>query len=153
MESKDQMRLHNLKPAPGSRSERKRVGRGMSAGGGKTSGRGMKGQKSRSGSKSRVGFEGGQMPLARRVPKLPGFTPRRRRVFAIVNVRDLERFDGSAPVDPEALATAGLIKKAHLPVKILGDGELTRGLTVRAQAFTRSARDKIEAAGGSAEVM
>lgn len=153
MDSEEQMRLHNLKPAPGSRRERKRVGRGKGAGGGKTSGRGMKGQNARSGSHSKVGFEGGQMPLVRRVPKLPGFTPRKRKVYEIVNVSDLERFEGPAVVDPAALAGAGLIKKEHEPVKILGDGDLSRSLTVRAHAFTRSAKEKIEAAGGRVEVI
>jgi large subunit ribosomal protein L15 len=154
MEEKEQMRLHNLKPAAGSRTERKRIGRGHGSGSGKTSGRGQKGQNSRSGSKSRVGFEGGQMPLYRRLPKLGGFTPRSRKVFAIVNVSDLEqRFEKAAVVDPAALAGAGLIKKERETVKILGDGELTKSLTVKAHAFTRGAREKIEAAGGKAEVI
>lgn len=152
MEDKE-LRLHNLSPAPGSRKDRKRIGRGRGSGSGKTSGRGTKGQNARSGSHSKPGFEGGQMPLARRVPKLPGFTPRKRNVFSIVNVADLERFEISAVVDPQALAAAGLIKKERERVKILGDGELSRSLTVRAHAFTGAARQKIEAAGGKAEVI
>jgi large subunit ribosomal protein L15 len=146
--------LHNLKPAPGSRKDRKRIGRGQGSGHGKTSGRGHKGQNARSGSKRRIGFEGGQMPLYRRLPKLGGFTPRNRKVYAIVNVSDLEaRFEKGATVDPAALAESGLIKKERQSVKVLGDGELTLSLTVRAHAFTRSAREKIEAAGGKAEVI
>jgi large subunit ribosomal protein L15 len=147
------LRLHNLQPAPGSRKGRKRVGRGQAAGGGKTSGRGQKGQKSRSGSRSKPGFEGGQMPLTRRVPKLGGFTPRNRREYALVNVRDLARFGAGETVDPAALAREGLIRKERYSVKILGDGELSLSLTVRAHAFTESARQKIEAAGGTAEVI
>jgi large subunit ribosomal protein L15 len=149
----DDIRLHNLKPPPGSRKERKRVGRGESAGGGKTSGRGQKGQNARSGSHRNPGFEGGQMPLYRRIPKLGGFTPRKRKVYAVVNVSDLERFDAGLTVDPASLAQAGLIKKERESVKILGDGELNTSLTVRAHAFTRTAREKIEAAGGKAEVI
>lgn len=152
MEEKE-IRLHNLKPAAGSRKERKRVGRGRNAGGGKTSGRGQKGQNARSGSQSKVGFEGGQMPLLRRVPKLGGFTPRNRTVYALVNVSALERFDKDQVVEPTSLAAAGLIKKGRENVKILGDGELNTSLTVRAHAFTRTARQKIEAAGGKAEVI
>lgn len=153
MEGHDQIRLHNLKPPPGSRKPRKRVGRGLGAGGGKTSGRGQKGQNARSGSHSKIGFEGGQMPLARRVPKLGGFKPRKRAVFEVVNVSQLDRFEPDAVVDPAELARTGLIKKERDRVKILGDGELERKLTVRAHAFTRSARSKIEAAGGEAEVI
>jgi large subunit ribosomal protein L15 len=145
--------LHNLKPAPGSRRNRKRVGRGRSAGGGKTAGRGQKGQNSRSGSRRKPGFEGGQMPLLRRIPKLGGFTPRNRKVYAVVNVSDLDRFEKDQVVDPALLAGAGLIRKERESVKILGDGELKTSLTVRAHAFTRAAREKIEAAGGKAEVI
>jgi len=150
MENEDRIRLHNLKPAPGSRKGRKRVGRGESAGGGKTCGRGQKGQKARG--KTRPSFEGGQMPLVRRVPKLGGFTPRKRNVFAVVNVSELARFEGGE-VDPAALAAAGLINKERDRVKILGDGELNVSVTVKAHAFTGSAREKIEAAGGKAEVI
>lgn len=153
MDDKDQIRLHNLKPPPGSRKKPKRVGRGRSAGGGKTAGRGQKGQKSRSGYRRKVGYEGGQMPLVRRVPKLGGFTPRKRTVYAIVNVSDLERFESDSVVDPEALLEAGLIKRKNDRVKVLGDGELKKNLKVMAHAFSTSARSKIEAAGGSAEVI
>ena len=149
----EEIRLHSLKPAPGSRKKRKRVGRGESAGGGKTSGRGQKGQNSRSGSSSKPGFEGGQMPLLRRVPKLGGFTPRNRVAYSIVNVRELERFEPGDVVDPERLAAVGLLKKAGGPVKILGDGELSKSLTVKAHAFTEGARTKIVEAGGKAEVI
>ncbi len=145
--------LHNLRPAPGSRKERKRVGRGRSSGHGKTSGRGQKGQNARSGSKSKLGFEGGQMPITRRVPKLGGFTPRRRKIFACVNISELERFSSGSMVDPKALADAGLIKKENLSVKILGEGELTKPLIVKAHAFSATARGKIEEAGGSAEII
>jgi large subunit ribosomal protein L15 len=153
MDQNDQIRLHNLQPAPGSRKNRKRVGRGKGSGSGKTAGRGQKGQNSRSGSHRNPGFEGGQMPLYRRIPKLGGFTPRNRKVYAVVNVVDLERFEANMVVDPAALAGVGLIKKERENVKILGDGELKTSLTVRAHAFTRTAREKIEAAGGKAEVI
>lgn len=153
MESKEEIRLHNLKPAPDGRKARKRVGRGPGAGGGGTAGRGHKGQNARSGSKRKPGFEGGQMPLVRRIPKLGGFTPRKRTVYALVNVYQLERFTADDVVDPAALAGAGLVKKERGRVKILGGGELSTSLTVKAHAFTRSAREKIEAAGGKAEVI
>lgn len=153
MDREDRTGLHNLKPAPGSRKDRKRVGRGRSAGGGKTCGRGQKGQNARSGSHSKIGFEGGQMPLARRVPKLGGFKPRNRKVYVPVNLSDLERFDPGSVVDPAAMEAAGLIRKAHQRVKVLGGGELTRSLTVRAHAFSGSARERIEAAGGKTEVV
>lgn len=153
MDQNDQIRLHNLQPAPGSRKNRKRIGRGKGSGSGKTAGRGQKGQNSRSGSHRNPGFEGGQMPLYRRLPKLGGFTPRNRKVYAVVNVVDLERFESNMVVDPAALVRVGLIKKERENVKILGDGELKTSLTVRAHAFTRTAREKIEAAGGKAEVI
>jgi large subunit ribosomal protein L15 len=153
MEEHDPIRLHNLQPAPGSRKDRKRIGRGDSSGHGQTSGRGHKGQNARSGSHRKPGFEGGQMPLMRRVPKLGGFTPRNRKVYAVVNVCDLERFEKGQVVDPASLAQAGLIRKERESVKILGDGDLNTSLTVRAHAFTKSAREKIEAAGGTAEVI
>lgn len=153
MAENEEIRLHTLKPAPGSRKGRKRVGRGQAAGGGKTAGRGQKGQNSRSGSQRKYGFEGGQMPLFRRVPKLGGFTPRRRVVYSVVNVSDLERFETGQVIDPPALAESGLIKKERDLVKILGDGEITKNLTVKAHAFTKSARGKIEEAGGKAEVI
>ena len=153
MESKEEIRLHNLKPAPDSRKARKRVGRGHGAGGGGTSGRGHKGQRARSGSRRKPGFEGGQMPLVRRIPKLGGFTPRKRTVYALVNVHQLDRFTTDDVVDPVALAEAGLVKKERGRVKILGSGEMNTSLTVKAHAFSRSAREKIEAAGGKAEVI
>jgi large subunit ribosomal protein L15 len=153
-DKQERIRLHNLSGAPGARKDRKRIGRGHGAGTGKTAGRGHKGQNARSGSHKNPGFEGGQMPLYRRLPKLGGFTPRNRKVYAIVNVSDLEKkFEKDSLVDPRALAASGLIKKEHESVKILGDGELTMSLTVKAHAFTRSAREKIEAAGGKAEVI
>ncbi len=144
--------LHNLKPPAGSRKNRKRVGRGRSAGGGKTCGRGTKGQKSRSGGRSRAGFEGGQMPLQRRIPKLGGFTPRNRVEYEEVNLDQLERFPAGKVVDPDLMVESGLVRKARR-VKVLGRGELTKELTVRAHAFSGSAAKKIEDAGGKAEVM
>lgn len=147
------MRIHDLKPAPGSVKKRKRVGRGHGSGHGGTSGRGHKGQLSRSGGGKGPGFEGGQNPLHRRLPKLPGFTNHFRKVYETVNVSQLERFDEGSEVNAELLAGNGLIRKADLPVKILGDGDLKKKLTVKAAAFTGSAREKIESAGGQAEVI
>jgi len=150
MPEEDAIRLENLKPAPGSRKSRKRVGRGRSSGHGKTSGRGQKGQKARD--KVRLGSEGGQMPLFRRVPKLGGFKPLSKKYYEIVNVSELSGFDSGSVVDPEALREAGLIKGKH-SVKILGDGEVSKVLVVRAHAFSRSAKEKIEASGGRTEVI
>ncbi len=147
------MRIHDLKPAPGSVKKRKRVGRGHGSGHGGTSGRGHKGQLSRSGGGKGPGFEGGQNPLHRRLPKLPGFTNHFRKVYETVNVSQLERFEEGSEVNAELLAGSGLIRKADLPVKILGDGDLKKKLTVKAAAFTGSAREKIESAGGQAEVI
>lgn len=148
------MRLHDLRPPAGSVREKKRVGRGRASGHGKTSGRGTKGQLSRSGGGKGPGFEGGQNPLQRRLPKLPGFKNRFRKEFSIVNVVQLEdRFKSGAVVDAAALAACGLIKKPEIPVKILGNGELKKKLTVKSAAFTATARQKIEAAGGTAEVV
>jgi len=141
------MKLHDLSPADGSTRERKRLGRGRGSGTGKTAGRGHKGQRSRSGYSSRIGFEGGQMPLVRRVPKR-GFTNLFRKEFAVVNVRDLGALEGE--VNPEGLVAKGLVRKG-LPVKVLGEGDLSVALKVRAHRFSRSAREKIEAAGGSCE--
>ncbi len=141
------MKLHDLSPAKGSRRAPKRIGRGPGSGTGKTAGRGHKGQKSRSGYSRRLGFEGGQMPLIRRVPKR-GFTNIFRKEVAIVNLRDLVGFDGE--VTPEALLEKGLVRRG-LAVKILGDGDVSSPLTVKAHRFSRSAREKIEAAGGSCE--
>ncbi len=141
------MKLHELSPAKGSTKKRKRIGRGPGSGQGKTAGRGSKGQKSRSGYSRRLGFEGGQMPLIRRVPKR-GFTNIFRTHYAIVNLGSLEGFEGD--VTPETLLEAGLVRKG-LPVKILSNGECTGALKVSAHKFSKSARERIEAAGGSCE--
>ncbi len=142
--------LHDLSPTRGSHRDRKRKGRGPGSGNGKTAGRGQKGQKSRSGASIPAYFEGGQMPLVRRIPKR-GFTPFTRVEYQVVNLRDLDRFEGS--VDPAALKRAGLVRSAAKPVKILGDGELAKALEVEAHAFSKSAREKIEAAGGSVSLV
>jgi len=146
------MKLNELKPAAGSRKKRKRVGRGPGSGSGKTSGRGEKGQKSRSGYSRKRGFEGGQMPLHRRLPKR-GFTNRFRQEYRTVNVDRLAEFAAGAEVTPEVLQKAGLLRKGSLPVKVLGNGDLTVALVVRAHKFTAAAARKIEAAGGKAEVV
>jgi len=140
--------LHDLKPSPGSHRDRKRKGRGPGSGLGKTAGRGHKGQKARSGGSVRPGFEGGQMPLQRRIPKR-GFKPLDRIEYQVVNVRILEELD-DAEITPQVLADRGLIGSSKKPVKVLGDGELTRKVTVSAHAFSRTAKEKIEGAGGSA---
>lgn len=144
------MKLHELKPAPGSRKRKKRVGRGTSSGHGKTATRGTKGQWARS--TVRPGFEGGQMPLYRRLPKR-GFTNPLRKEYAIVNVEALNRFPEGTVVTPELLVAEKLVKNAKDGIKILGDGELKVKLTVQAHKFSRSAIEKIEAAGGKAEVV
>lgn len=144
------MKLHELSPAPGARRPRKRVGRGTGSGTGKTSTRGQKGQKARSGGGVRLGFEGGQMPLARRIPKR-GFTNIYATQYATVNVSDLERFDNGTVIDVNELMEAGLVGHPKDGLKILGDGELSKNLTVKAQKFTKGAKAKIEAAGGTAE--
>jgi large subunit ribosomal protein L15 len=144
------MNLHTLTPAPGSRRPRKRVGRGPGSGSGKTSGRGEKGQKSRSGYSRKRGFEGGQMPLHRRLPKR-GFTNIFRTEYRTVNVDRLNTFAAGSEVTPESLFEAGLLRKGAGGVKILGNGELKVALTVRAHRFTRSAVQKIEAAGGAVQ--
>ena len=146
------MKLHELKPPAGSRKRRKIVGRGPGSGHGQTSGRGEKGQKARSGGGSRPWFEGGQLPLHRRVPKR-GFTNIFRKQYAIVNVKDLNRFEAGTAVTPAALQAAGLIHAVGDGVKILGDGEITRALSVSAQKFSQQAADKIRAAGGTVEVL
>lgn len=146
------MRLHELHPAPGSRRKATRVGRGIGSGLGKTAGRGHKGQKARSGGGVRRGFEGGQMPLSRRIPKR-GFTNRFARKLAAINVGELERFEADTVVTPELLAETGLVKQAHHGVKLLGEGKITKRLTVKIQAASRQAIEKIEAAGGKVEVM
>lgn len=145
------MKIHELSPAPGSVKDVKRIGRGHGSGNGKTAGKGHKGQKARSGHGMRAGFEGGQMPLQRRVPKR-GFNNIFATRYAIVNVSDLNVFDNKAVVDTEALKAKGLVNKAEYGVKILGNGELTKAVTVKAAAFSESAKAKIEAAGGKAEV-
>lgn len=142
--------LSTLRPAPGSRKPIKRVGRGPGSGHGKTSSRGQKGQKSRSGAVMVPGFEGGQMPLQRRLPKR-GFKNIFKVYYQVVNVADLEDFDAGTVVTPELLQTQGKIKSLRRPVKILGKGELSKSLTIRANQFSQSAKQKIVAAGGSAE--
>jgi large subunit ribosomal protein L15 len=145
--------LHNLKPAEGATRKRKRVGRGPGSGNGKTAGRGHKGQKSRSGYSRRYGFEGGQMPLVRRIPKR-GFTNIFRVGFQVVNLRDLDRmFSDGDSVTPELLVEKGLIRGGSKPVKVLASGELTKKLTVLAHAFSKNAQATIEAAGGSCETV
>lgn len=146
------MDLSNLKPAIGSTKNRKRIGRGPGSGTGKTAGKGHKGQNARSGGGVKAGFEGGQMPLQRRLPKR-GFTPLDKKVYALVNLRDLEQFDAGSVVDLEALGKAGLVRKINDGIKILGDGELSKALTVKAHKFSQSALEKIQAAGGKAEVI
>jgi len=146
------MRLEELKPAIGATKKSKRVGRGPGSGSGKTAGKGHKGQKARSGGVKGAGFEGGQMPLQRRIPKR-GFTNIFRKEYAVVNIQDLETMGGSDPVTPEMLMQKGLIKDMKTGVKVLGAGELKIKLTVRAHKFSKSAVDKIQAAGGKAEVI
>ena len=146
------MKLHELHPAEGSTSAQKRLGRGSGSGLGKTSGKGHKGAKARSGGGKRPGFEGGQMPLYRRVPKR-GFTNVFGTEYAEVNVERLEAFEDGATVDAKALLNARIIRKELDGVKILGGGELTKKLTVKAAKFTASAKEKIEAVGGKAEVI
>jgi large subunit ribosomal protein L15 len=147
------MRLHDLKPRPGAKHRRKRLGQGEASGHGKTSGRGGKGQTARSGSSIRVGFEGGQMPLIRRIPKR-GFNNKRHTTqYLPVNLEVLNRFEDGARVDEATLRSAGLANGRAAGVKILGDGELTKKLTVSAHAFSATARAKIEAKGGSCEII
>jgi large subunit ribosomal protein L15 len=147
------MDLSNLKPAIGSTKNRKRLGRGPGSGQGKTAGKGHKGQKARSGGSVKAGFEGGQMPLQRRLPKR-GFTSMNKKVYALVNLRDLqENFEAGSVIDLEALGKAGLINKILDGVKILGDGDIDKALTVKAHRFSKAAEQKITAAGGSVEVI
>ena len=146
------MKLHELKPAEGATSARKRLGRGIGSGLGKTSGKGHKGAKARSGGGKRPGFEGGQMPLTMRLPKR-GFTNNFRKEYVAINVSRLEVFDDGATVTPVELIEMGIIKKIGDGVKIMGDGELNKKLTVLATKFTATAKEKIEAAGGKAEVI
>lgn len=146
------MNLHELSPAPGSKKTRTRVGRGIGSGLGKTSGRGMKGQNSRSGGGVRTGFEGGQMPIYRRLPKR-GFKNIFAKQFAEVNVAELNRFEDGAIVDPVALIEIGILKNVRDGIRILGNGEITKKLTVIANGFTKTAEAKITAAGGKVEVI
>lgn len=147
------MKLNDLRPDPGSKKKRKRVGRGMSSGYGKTAGRGTKGQNARSGGGVPPYFEGGQLPLARRLPYKRGFNRPGKIIYQPVNVGDLAGFEEGTEVDPVVLTVVGLLKKPDVPLVILGDGELDVALTVKAHRFSKSARKKIEAAGGSVEVL
>ena len=151
------MRLNELSPAPGSTKSRKRVGRGTGSGHGKTSGRGHKGAKSRSGASGFANYEGGQMPLQRRLPRLKGeargrHTVARPKVYAPINLGQLEELSGDT-IGPEELRSAGMVRKNAKLVKILGDGNIGRSVTVKAHAFSRSAKEKIEQAGGSTEIL
>ncbi len=146
------LELHGLKPSKGANRQRKRAGRGPGSGLGKTAGRGHKGQKSRSGYSRRAGFEGGQMPLYRRLPKR-GFTNVFAKRWVVLNVRDLNRFEEGSTVSPEFLVGSGYVKNLRDGVRVLGQGELEKKLTVKAHHFSESARKKIEAAGGSVEVL
>jgi len=147
------MKLHELKPKKGSRKRRRRLGRGISAGQGASCGKGMRGQKARSGPNPFRGFEGGQMPLYRRVPKLKHFTVVNQRRYTTINVSKLASLDPNTEVTLAVLMEKGLLNQAQGPLKILGDGEITIPLQVKASAFTKSAREKIESAGGSCEVV
>jgi large subunit ribosomal protein L15 len=146
------MRLHDLRPAEGSTKSKKRVGRGTGSGLGTTAGRGMNGQNSRSGGGVRPGFEGGQMPLFRRIPKR-GFNNKFKKQWTIVNVELLNDFEDGTEITPDVLLQTGVVSKINYGIKILGDGELNKKLTVKANKFTQSAISKIEAAGGKAEVI
>jgi large subunit ribosomal protein L15 len=144
------MDLNTLKPAAGSTKNRKRIGRGAGSGHGKTATKGHKGQKARSGGSVKAGFEGGQMPLQRRLPKR-GFTPLNRVEYAVVNLKQLDEFESGATVDTAALVAKGLVKHVDSLVKVLGNGDISKSLKVSADKFSQSARDKIIAAGGSVE--
>ncbi|MBF4695828.1 50S ribosomal protein L15 [Fusibacter ferrireducens] len=146
------MRLHDLRPAEGSTKSKKRVGRGTGSGLGTTAGRGMNGQNSRSGGGVKPGFEGGQMPLFRRIPKR-GFNNKFKKQWTIINVELLNSFEDGTEITPELLLETGVVSKVNYGIKVLGDGELNKKLTVRANKFTQSAITKIEAAGGKAEVI
>lgn len=146
------MNLHELKASEGSRRNRKRVGRGTSSGQGKTAGKGTKGQLARQGGKTRLGFEGGQMPLFRRMPKR-GFNNINRKEYAIINLNDLNRFDDGAEVTTEALINAGIVKKQLDGVKLLANGELTTKVNVKVAKYSAAAKEAVEAAGGSVEVI
>ena len=145
------MKQNELSPAPGSKKDRKRVGRGDSSGHGTYSGRGQKGQKSRAGGKMRPGFEGGQLPLIKRLPKKRGFYNLFRIEYSVINVSDLNSFEAGTEITVENLKKAGLIKSTRKPLKVLAGGELGRALTVKAHKFSEAAKTKIEGAGGKAE--
>ena len=145
------VRQNSIAPAPGSKKDRKRVGRGDGSGNGTYSGRGSKGQKSRAGFKMRPGFEGGQLPLIKRLPEKRGFTNIFRVEYNTVSIAKLSKFESGSEVTPEKLVEAGLIKSLRKPVKILADGEIKQPLTVKANKFSASAKAKIEAAGGTVE--
>lgn len=145
------MRLDTLSPSPGARKDRKRVGRGDGSNKGSFSGRGCKGQKSRSGHRMKPGFEGGQLPLIKRLPSKRGFTNIFKTDYSVINLDDLAGFKASTVVTIEELVKAGIIKSTQKPLKVLGSGEITESLTVKANKFSASARAKIEAAGGKAE--
>ena len=146
------MKIHELSPAEGSRKKRKRVGRGQGSGHGGTACRGNKGQKSRSGGGVRPGFEGGQMPMQRRLPKR-GFTNIFKKQYNIINVKDLNRFEANANLDAEALKKAGLVKKLKHGVKLLGNGDISHPLFIKAHKVSKTAKEKIEAAGGKVEII
>jgi large subunit ribosomal protein L15 len=146
------MKLHELKPPAGSKTERRRVGRGLGSGRGKTSGKGVKGQKARSGGSIPLYFEGGQLPLARKLPYRRGFNNPFRVEYAVVNIEDLEQLSESS-LNPASLRAAGLIRSGKKPVKVLGNGAISRAVTIEAHAFSASARAAIEAAGGKATVI
>ena len=147
------MRLHDLRPSVGSTHSRKRVGRGPGSGRGTTAGRGMNGQKSRAGGGVKVGFEGGQTPLYRRLPQKKGFNNINRKEFVVVNVNELEIFDAGTEITVEMLKKSGLINKTKDGIKLLGNGELTKSFTVKVNKFSKSAEEKIKAAGGTVEVI
>ncbi|MBO4932327.1 MAG: 50S ribosomal protein L15 [Clostridia bacterium] len=146
------MKLHELSPAPGSAKDAWRKGRGPGSGNGKTAGKGHKGQNARSGGGVRIGFEGGQLPLYRKLPKR-GFTNHFAKEYAIINVSDLNKFEDGATVNLETLMNAGIIRKPLCGLKVLGNGEITKKVTVEAAIFSASAKEKIEAAGGKTEVV
>jgi large subunit ribosomal protein L15 len=146
------MNLHDLAPAKGAKKRRKRIGRGPGSGHGKTATKGHKGLLARSGGGKRPGFEGGQMPLVRRLPKF-GFANPFRTEYSIINVKSFEQWTGVGTITPQALVDAGLVKRKHLPIKILGNGELNKPLVIQAHKFSKSAEAKIQAAGGRVEVI
>ncbi len=147
------MKMHDLTPAVGARTSQKRLGRGVGSGLGKTSGKGHKGQWARSGGGVRIGFEGGQMPLMRRIPKR-GFDNNWRKVYSVINLKDLEKFEDGAVVNAESLLQMGILSKIEpYGVKVLGDGEITKKLTVQANKFSKSAEEKIKKIGGNIEVL